>query len=166
MTYELNIHSVSAQAERLEQDVRELVQSTSEDKAFRKLHEQRLQALWVEILAVKTRMDEVTESQESNMMDVEQRKAETKEIADEFRREVIDIKDTMSAISLLFGRLPSEEQTDDEQETAMSSQTETSGPKGPETRAMAKARANTQTLNEPRRVPEVTASKCSLLAYQ
>ncbi|KYK55627.1 hypothetical protein DCS_07590 [Drechmeria coniospora] len=59
MTVELNLRVVSAQAERLEREIKELVACTAQDRQFRKKNEERMTDMMREIWSIKLRMDEV-----------------------------------------------------------------------------------------------------------
>jgi hypothetical protein len=135
MTYELNMRAVSAQAERLEQDMRKLVQSTGTDREFRDQHERRLQELWKEIGAVKENMSQIQGSQEDIKTDHERRCRETSDSIESFRQEILGVRELVSSVSVLLDQLPAFEEISDESTLELQS-----SPSGVETRAMQRAR--------------------------
>ncbi|KOS16825.1 hypothetical protein ESCO_004752 [Escovopsis weberi] len=84
MTIELNLRAVAAQADRLERELKALVECTARDRAFRDKHEQRLEDMWREMLAVKQRMGEF---QARSAADVERCRAQTARAMDLLRGE-------------------------------------------------------------------------------
>lgn len=103
MTTELNIRAVGAQANRLEQDLRSLVECTSQDKEFRQNHERCLEAMWREILAVQMRMGEV---QGTSRADHENCQRQITHLINELKEEMNYIKHLFGTMSSLLGRFP------------------------------------------------------------
>ncbi|KAL6869273.1 hypothetical protein ACO1O0_000597 [Amphichorda felina] len=109
MTFELNIRRVEAQVNDVQKDVKRVVQATADDKEFRDQNEARLSRLWQEMLAVRQQVNKVEASQESSSMDLEKCQTETKSIIEEFRKELIDLKEFIHGISKQMDNLPSPE---------------------------------------------------------
>ncbi|KFA46998.1 hypothetical protein S40293_08983 [Stachybotrys chartarum IBT 40293] len=99
MTLELNLRQVGLQANRLEEDIKALVQCTGEDRRFRAEHEGRLNEIWHEILAVKARMADVNGGQETLgtvREDVERCQYETERCRRETARMIEHFKQEMA----------------------------------------------------------------------
>lgn len=103
MTLELNMRAVSNQAERLEQDVKSLVLSTSEDRLFRQVHERRMEDIYKEITAVKHRMEEV---EQISPVQLEQARQNTELAVHDLREEMGIMKGSIQDLSHLFKSLP------------------------------------------------------------
>ena len=100
MTFELKIRSVGAQAERVEKDLRALVNCTSQDKEFRQEHERRLQEVWREVLAVKARVAEVEDGQDEVKVNIESCQMETQKTIEQFRGEMGEIRELVEALQI------------------------------------------------------------------
>lgn len=100
MTLELNLRAVTNQAERLERDVKTLVLSTADDKAFRAANEARMESIYREITAVKQRMEE----HKTDRTDLKQLVDET---VDGMRTEMVNMKTSLEDLSELLNTLPS-----------------------------------------------------------
>ena len=136
MTLELNMRSLGAQAQSLERDLQALVLRTSNDAEFRAQHERRLQELWREILAVKTHMSAVQESQEEAKMRSERCQRETSECIQGIRGEMEEYKGIVDSVYSLLDQLPASSEVM-ETESAYFMPPE---PAGVETRGMLRAR--------------------------
>lgn len=106
MTYELNMRSVSKQAERLESDLQALVLSTGEDVRFRKEHERRVQDLWKELIAVKAHMASLDGSQVDIRAEYESCQRHLSEWAEMLRNELGNIKGLLNSIHVQLDQLP------------------------------------------------------------
>ncbi|TQV96855.1 hypothetical protein V2A60_000510 [Cordyceps javanica] len=107
MTLEINLRSVSKQADRLEREMQALVQGTKHDAAFRAQHEARLQDMWKEILAVKAHAAQDRDTK--HLADEECRK-ETRRIMDEMRAEIASVRDVVGGLAATLAEMPSAEQ--------------------------------------------------------
>ncbi|ATY63178.1 hypothetical protein A9K55_008436 [Cordyceps militaris] len=107
MTLEMNLRSVSKQADRLERDLRALVQGTSNDAAFRAQHEIRLQDMWKEILAVKAHAAQDRDTR--HLADQECQQA-TRRIMDEMRADIAGVRDAVGGLAATLAEMPSPEQ--------------------------------------------------------
>lgn len=106
MTVELNLRAVSAQAERLEQEVKELVVGTSQDKEFLSEHQERIMDIWREVVAVKTRMDQVKDKQQDTKVEFDKCQRETADFKLQLRREMDDLKGLMDGVASQLDSLP------------------------------------------------------------
>lgn len=113
MTLEMNLRSVSKQADRLERELRTLVRSTAQDEAFRAQHESRLQDMWKEILAVKAHAaqadDDGRRDATRHLADEECRR-ETRRAMDEMRSEIAGVKELVGGLASTLAEMPSAEQ--------------------------------------------------------
>lgn len=107
MTLEMNLRSVSRQADRLERELRSLVQTTSQDKAFRAQNEARLQDMWKEILAVKAHM---AQERDTRHLTDDVCQQEMKRIADEMKGELDSVRQMVGSITTTLSEMPSVEQ--------------------------------------------------------
>lgn len=114
MTFELNIRTLDAQTACLQRDVQALVQTTSEDKEFRRQHEERLSKLWQEILVVKQHMNKVENVQGDARVGYEKCQQETAAVLDEFRGEIQDFKGVLDGLSKQMNELPTMQDALDE----------------------------------------------------
>lgn len=103
MTLELNMRAVSIQAERLEQEVKSLVLSTSEDRLFRQVYERRMEDMYKEITAVKHRMEEV---EQISPVELEQTRQNAERAVQDLRDEMMTMKDSMQDLSQMLKGLP------------------------------------------------------------
>lgn len=113
MTLEMNLRSVSKQANRLEQELRALVRSTAQDEAFRAQHESRLQDMWKEILAVKAhaaQADEDGRRDATRHLADEECRHETRRAMDEMRSEIAGVKELVGGLASTLAEMPSAEQ--------------------------------------------------------
>ncbi|KAM3534431.1 hypothetical protein MY4038_002259 [Beauveria bassiana] len=99
MTLEMNLRTVGKQADRLERDLRVLVQATARDAAFRAQHETRLQDLWKEILAVKAHLAAARDRDDA-----------ARGLAEEMRGEMAGVKEMVKGLRTALSELPSAEQ--------------------------------------------------------
>lgn len=106
MTVELNLRAVSAQAERLEQEIRELVACTRHDKEFRRAHEQRVTDVWREIVAVRTQTDQCMHLQADFKTEVERCRRQTDDLRQYVGREVTGLRDSIDAMASQLDSLP------------------------------------------------------------
>ena len=106
MTFELNIRRIEAQVNDVQKDVKRVVQATADDKEFRDQNEARLTKLWEEMLAVRQQVNKVVTSQESSNLDFDECQRETKTIVEEFRKELIGLKEFIHGISKQIDDLP------------------------------------------------------------
>ncbi|POR36431.1 Uncharacterized protein TPAR_03376 [Tolypocladium paradoxum] len=139
MTFELNLRAVSAQAERLEQEIGALVARTSQDKEFRQEHEQRIMDVWREILSVKARMDGVNDTQEDIKVGFDRCQREAAEFKQQLRQEMSDLKGLVDGVASQLDSLPTSAEVE-EQLMGGAAQTQQI-----ETRATTRARAQAQT---------------------
>ncbi|KAM3516183.1 hypothetical protein MY11210_000205 [Beauveria gryllotalpidicola] len=111
MTLEMNLRSVGKQADRLERDLRALVQATARDAAFRAQHETRLQDLWKEILAVKAHLAAARDRDDAarGLAD-EACRSEARRLADEMRGEMAGVKEMVKGLRTALSEMPSAEQ--------------------------------------------------------
>ncbi|XP_044724745.1 uncharacterized protein HRG_02641 [Hirsutella rhossiliensis] len=114
MTVELNLRAVSAQAERLEQELRELVVCTGQDKEFRRAHEQRVTDVWREIVAVRTQMDQCRDRQADFKVEFERCRRETDDLRQQVRREVSGLRDLIDAMASQLDSFPATAELDGE----------------------------------------------------
>jgi chromosome segregation ATPase len=105
MTFELNIRSVAAQADRLEQDLRQLVVRTAQDEEFREKNEHRLNEIWHEILAVKTRMSEVHDGQQQLQTNAETRGKLVADLLERYGKEMAELRDMFNTMNEQLDRL-------------------------------------------------------------
>ncbi|OAA44677.1 hypothetical protein BBO_04160 [Beauveria brongniartii RCEF 3172] len=111
MTLEMNLRSVGKQADRLERDLRTLVQATARDAAFRAQHETRLQDLWKEILAVKAHLAAAGDRDDAarGLAD-EACRGEARRLAEEMRGEMAGVKEMVKGLRTALSEMPSAEQ--------------------------------------------------------
>ncbi|KAM3448710.1 hypothetical protein MY3296_007518 [Beauveria thailandica] len=111
MTLEMNLRSVGKQADRLERDLRNLVQATARDAAFRAQHETRLQDLWKEILAVKAHLAAAGDRDDAarGLAD-EACRSEARRLAEEMRGEMAGVKEMVKGLRTALSEMPSAEQ--------------------------------------------------------
>ncbi|KAM3542295.1 hypothetical protein ARSEF1564_004814 [Beauveria bassiana] len=111
MTLEMNLRTVGKQADRLERDLRILVQATARDAAFRAQHETRLQDLWKEILAVKAHLAAARDRDDAarGLAD-EACRSEARRLAEEMRGEMAGVKEMVKGLRTALSELPSAEQ--------------------------------------------------------
>ncbi|KAK8146739.1 hypothetical protein G3M48_002661 [Beauveria asiatica] len=111
MTLEMNLRSVGKQADRLERDLRTLVQATARDAAFRAQHETRLQDLWKEILAVKAHLAAAGDRDDAarGLAD-EACRSEARRLAEEMRGEMAGVKEMVKGLRTALSEMPSAEQ--------------------------------------------------------
>ncbi|KAM3439185.1 hypothetical protein NHJ13734_003855 [Beauveria thailandica] len=111
MTLEMNLRSVGKQADRLERDLRTLVQATARDAAFRAQHETRLQDLWKEILAVKAHLAAAGDRDDAarGLAD-EAERSEARRLAEEMRGEMAGVKEMVKGLRTALSEMPSAEQ--------------------------------------------------------
>ncbi|KAM3499902.1 hypothetical protein MY10362_006876 [Beauveria mimosiformis] len=111
MTLEMNLRSVGKQADRLERDLRTLVQATARDAAFRAQHETRLQDLWKEILAVKAHLAAAGDRDDAarGLAD-EACRSEARRLAEEMRGEMAGVKEMVNGLRTALSEMPSAEQ--------------------------------------------------------
>ncbi|KAM3494515.1 hypothetical protein MY3957_002238 [Beauveria namnaoensis] len=111
MTLEMNLRTVGKQADRLERDLRVLVQATARDAAFRAQHETRLQDLWKEILAVKAHLAAARDRDDAarGLAD-EACRSEARRLAEEMRGEMAGVKEMVKGLRTALSELPSAEQ--------------------------------------------------------
>lgn len=107
MTLEMNLRSVSRQADRLEREIRSLVHNTSQDKAFRSQNEARLQDMWKEILAVKAHM---AQERDTRHLTDDVCQQEIRRIADEMKGELDTVRQMVGNIATTLSEMPSVEQ--------------------------------------------------------
>ncbi|KAM0253029.1 hypothetical protein ACHAQJ_007460 [Trichoderma viride] len=134
MTIELSVRAMSAQTERLEQNLSALMMCTKEDKEFRKSHDARLQSMYQEILVVKQRMEEIQgpEWNSKGNADLAKCKKDMDESIGQLRKEMGDLKGLVGDISCTLDKLP----TVAEAEALISrTQVSTSSTKSGETKA-------------------------------
>lgn len=112
MTLEMNLRSVGKQADRLERELRVLVQSTARDDAFRAQHEARLQDMWKEILAVKAHLAAGGDGDgdATGHRADETCRRETQRGLDEMRREIAGVKDLVGGLAATLAGMPTPEQ--------------------------------------------------------
>lgn len=91
--------------ERFQRDLQNLVLVTGQDKEFREQHEARLTKLWQEMLVVKQEAAKVGAGQDLKV-DFERVQQETAAVIDDFRKEIMDLKDLIDGISKRFDELP------------------------------------------------------------
>lgn len=108
MTFEMNLRTVGRQSERLERELRSLVQKTSNNEAFRAQHEARLQDLWKEILAVKAHLTQ-DRPHTRDLSDVECRD-EMRRLVDGMRGELDSVRRMVGDISKTVSAMPTSEQ--------------------------------------------------------
>ncbi|KAF7546933.1 hypothetical protein G7046_g9163 [Stylonectria norvegica] len=137
MTFELNLRALGTKTDRLETDLRKLVNCTQDDKNFRQEHAQRLEDMMREIMAVKTHMAGL----QSDCVDVkgglerqQVQVSEVKEVAEGFRRDVGDIRQLVEGLVERLNSLPRGEDAQD------SNTMQHVSPPGVETRAMLRAK--------------------------
>ncbi|KND89480.1 hypothetical protein TOPH_05896 [Tolypocladium ophioglossoides CBS 100239] len=138
MTFELNLRAVSAQAERLEQEIGGLVARTSQDKEFRREHEQRIMDAWREILSVKACMGDVNSTQEDIKVGLDRCQREAAEFRKQLRQEMSDLKGLVDGVATQLDTLPMTAESDEE---LMGGVTQT---QPIETRAVTRARSSAQ----------------------
>ncbi|PNY20405.1 Uncharacterized protein TCAP_07420 [Tolypocladium capitatum] len=157
MTFELNLRAVSAQAERLEQEIGALVARTSQDKTFRQEHEQRIMDVWREILSVKARMGDVDSTQEDIKVGFDRCRREAAEFRAQLRQEMGDLKGLVDGVASQLDTLPTAAGLHEEPMAGVSQ------PRQMETRARARARANAQASAQRRigRRPSNATAECS-----
>lgn len=107
MTLEMNLRTVSRQAERLERELRGLVRKTADDAAFRAQHESRLQDMWKEILAVKAHM---AQGRDTKDLADEACRRETRRLVEEMRGEMEGVRRLVGDLSAALSEMPSAEQ--------------------------------------------------------
>jgi hypothetical protein len=107
MTMELNMRRVSQQADRLEEDLKALVLCTSTDQKFRRTNEARLDDIWREILAVKSRMAEVGGKQDNAKADLERCRQEAARAMEQIKQEMTEFKSACDSVKSLLAQLPS-----------------------------------------------------------
>ncbi|KAJ6782810.1 hypothetical protein PWT90_07471 [Aphanocladium album] len=107
MTLEMNLRSVSRQANRLEADLKTLVQSTANDTAFRAQNESRLQDMWKEILAVKAH---VAQDRDTKHLADEACRQEMRSAMEEMRSEISGVRETVGGLQTAVADLPSAKQ--------------------------------------------------------
>ena len=83
-----------------------LVRATAEDKKFRGEHEARLQEIWKEVLAVKTRLGDVQDSRKEIGVLFEDTQAELNSLRDECRREIKELKTQTDDLSTQMNHIP------------------------------------------------------------
>ncbi|OAA82160.1 hypothetical protein LEL_01705 [Akanthomyces lecanii RCEF 1005] len=110
MTLEMNLRSVSKQADRLERELRALVRSTAQDEAFRAQHESRLQDMWKEILAVKAHVARDDNRRDTKNLADEECRRETRRVMDQMRSEVAGVREMVSGLASTLAEMPSAEQ--------------------------------------------------------
>jgi hypothetical protein len=111
ITVELNVRTVSAQTERLEEELAALAEYIEADKEFREKHDKRLQNLCNEILAVKQRVVEIQgpEWNEGGGGGGEKAEAGQKEVdeaVERLRREMGEMRGLVSDMSSALDKLP------------------------------------------------------------
>ncbi|KAI9171537.1 hypothetical protein HJFPF1_01023 [Paramyrothecium foliicola] len=145
MTFELNIRAVGAQADRLERDLKQLIACTAENKDFQTKHEERLSKMWQEILAVKTRMAEVGDTQEHCKVDQKSCQVQMDRVFKQFESETTDLRLLVESAMTQIDQLQASKRTLPNAITPDNTQRS-----GVETRAMAKAKAETKTTGKAR----------------
>lgn len=118
MTVELNLRAVSAQAERLEQELRDLVACTGQDKEFRRVHEQRVTDVWREIVAVRTQMDQCRHRQADFKVESERCRREMDDLRRQVLREVSDLRTLVDAVTTQLDSFPATVDLDGDHLTA------------------------------------------------
>jgi hypothetical protein len=106
MTIELNMRAISSQAQRLENDLRLLVRNTEDDKEYRAKNETRISEIWTELLAVRTRVNEVHGGQEDASTRYEQCRQEADQSIRHFQEEISGFKSLCSNLSTQLDSLP------------------------------------------------------------
>ncbi|RFU75697.1 hypothetical protein TARUN_6553 [Trichoderma arundinaceum] len=140
MVIEFNVRAVSAKAERLEKSLSTLMTHTTEDKAFREIHDARLQNLCQEMLVVKQRMEEIQgpEWTSKSKTNPESCQKDMDESIDKLRKEMEELKSLVSDISGTLDKLPAAAEAE---ALVRRSQVTTSVTKSSQTQASLSARA-------------------------
>jgi chromosome segregation ATPase len=106
MTIELNMRAISSQAQRLENDLRLLVRNTEDDKEYRAKNETRISEIWTELLAVRTRVNEVHDGQEDASIRYEKCRQDADQSIRNFQQEISSFKSLCSNLSTQLDSLP------------------------------------------------------------
>lgn len=146
MTFELNLRAVGAHADRLEREVRTLVQYTENDKEFRRENESRMQDIMREIGSVKAHMASAHGETSDLRADLVRHQQESKQVMDEVRKGVGELRSIVDSLTNQLERIPSPNSEEAVVETHVSPV-----PSSPQMQTRAKTAARKWLLEQSRR---------------
>lgn len=106
MTLELNVRAVTAQADRLEESIKQLTIKTACDEEFRKQHEVRLQSLWQELVATREQVKNLEGHRTGIDSEVEKYRQEANCGIKVFRDEIEEMRGLVESVSSHLDQLP------------------------------------------------------------
>ncbi|QUC18403.1 uncharacterized protein UV8b_02644 [Ustilaginoidea virens] len=102
MTNELKLHKATQQVDEITRDLEQLARRTQFNETFRQQHEERMESLWCEILAVRAHIESASKLRAEERLEMKDYRREVVEV----KREMDDMKGLVTGLAGKVKELP------------------------------------------------------------